>query len=77
MLLANLTDKYHLETSNQTIYSKQAFVNSISPVRDLNDKLETLIGKANWYRYKGIPEINNKPKYDDNMISEHFAKSEF
>lgn len=77
MLLANLTDKYHLETSNQTIYSKQAFVNSISPGRDLNDKLETLIGKANWYRYKGGPEINNKPKYDDNMISEHFAKSEF
>ena len=71
MLLANLTDKYLLETSNQTIYSKQAFVNSISPGRDLNDKLETLIGKANWYRYKGGPEINNKPKYDDNMISEH------
>lgn len=77
MLLANLTDKYSLPTDKNHIFGKQAFVNSISPGKNLNDSLETLIGKANWYRYKGDIEINNKKPIDDPMISEHFSKSEF
>lgn len=77
MLLANLTDKYNLITDKNHIFSKQVFVNSISPGKNLNEEIETLIGKANWYRYKGSTPINEKPILPDGMISEHFAKSEF
>jgi len=77
MLLANLTDKYQIITSTDNIISKQSFMNSISPGKNLNEKIDILVGKANWYRYKGGPEQQTTKTLDDSMISEHFAKSEF
>lgn len=77
ILLANQTSKFNLQTDANHIFSKQAFVNSLSPGKHLNEIIETLIGKANWYRYQGGPQINNTPKFSDDMLSEHFSKSEF
>lgn len=77
LLLANITDKYQLVTDKDHIISKQAFVNSISPGKNLNDILDTIIGKANWYRYQGGPEINKPIQHQNEMISEHFSKAEF
>lgn len=77
ILLANLTSKYNLPTDALHIYSKRYFIESESPGLNLNDEIETLIGKANWYRYQGGPEINNASNLPDDMLSEHFSKSEF
>lgn len=77
ILIANLTDKYQLPTDKDHIISKQAFVNSLSPGKHLNEMIETIIGKANWYRYQGGPESNKPITFVDELISEHFSKSEF
>lgn len=77
MLLANLTDKYKIITSEDNIISKQSIMNSISPGKHLNEEIETMVGKANWYRYQGGPRQTTVKTIDDDHLSEHFSKSEF
>ena len=78
MLLADLTDKYSIPIEPTNILPVKSAADTVPPGKNLINMMETLIGKAIWYRYEGQKPVITTPKvYDDSMLSEHFSKSEF
>ena len=56
LLIANLSDKYSIPLDDQHIIPKNSIVNSIAPGKNLTKEMETIIGKAEWYRWNGEEE---------------------
>ncbi len=80
MLIANLCADYAIPTTRANIVGHCDLMTTDCPGKNLYARLEEIIGKANWYRYGAVkPDVLDKPTtiYQEEMLSEHFAKSEF
>lgn len=68
LLTANLCEKYKIPTDRAHIVGHCDLMATSCPGKNIYSQLDTIIGKANWYRY-GFPKVaeNKKPDtiYDD------------
>lgn len=88
LLIANLCDEYKIPTDRKHILGHRevdpdGLRGTSCPGNMLQDSLDVIVGKANWYRY-GAPDVVDTPAETPNfksnlagMLSEHFAESEF
>ena len=67
MLIANLTDKYNIPTDRQHIIGHEECYSGVGrtngtgcPGRNLQSQLDTISGKANWYRYNTDADVVDK-----------------
>lgn len=81
MLLANLCVDYSIPTNRANIVGHGELMATDCPGKNLQSKLDEIVGKANWYRYgeTGKPDVIDKSNKNngDYMLSKHFAASEF
>ena len=65
LLIANLCEKYNIPTDRAHIVGHCDLMATDCPGRNLYAELETIIGKANWYRFysedKPAPDVIDKP----------------
>ena len=89
LLIADLCEEYNLPVDRKHILGHRevdpdGLRGTACPGNMLQDYLDVLVGKANWYRYGGA-DTKDKPaeppkpakKPLAGMLSEHFAESEF
>ena len=89
MLLADLCEEYQIPTDRKHIFGHRevdpdGLAGTACPGNMLQDYLDVIVGKANWYRYGGV-DVKDKPadppkvkkKIQAGMLSEHFSESEF
>ena len=79
LLIANLCEKYNIPTDRAHIVGHCDLMATDCPGRNLYSELETIIGKANWYRYTPEPDVVDKPAeppIDVEKISSLSAKYE-
>jgi len=68
MLIANLTDKYKIPCDRNHIIGHDECCTGVGktsgagcPGRNLQSQLDTISGKANWYRYNSGADVVDKP----------------
>ena len=66
MLLANLCADYNIPIDRKHILGHRELNNTNCPGDNLYDKLDTIVGKANFYRYP--PDIGMKCDHENNNI---------
>ena len=87
MLIACLCEEFKIPTDRKHILGHrevdpEGLRGTACPGNMLQDYLDVIVGKANWYRYGGT-DIRDKTDNDENfkppagMLSEHFSESEF
>ncbi len=88
LLIANLCEEYNIPTDRQHILGHRevdpdGLAGTACPGNMLQDYLDVIVGKANWYRY-GQPDVIDTPSESPKkvkplagMLSEHFAENEF
>ena len=79
LLIANLCEKYNIPTNRDHIVGHCDLMATDCPGKNLYSELETIIGKANWYRYTTEPDVVDKPAeppIDVEKISSLSAKYE-
>lgn len=83
MLIANLCEDYNIPTDRDHIkghfeVDPDGLSGTSCPGKNLFDKLDTIVGKANWYRYGASPDVVDEPAEPaGDMLSEHFRRNEF
>jgi len=86
MLIANLCEDFSIPTDRDHIkghfeVDPDGKRGTSCPGKNLFAQLDTIVGKANWYRYNARPNVIDKPadpiKPSGDMLSEHFGKNEF
>ena len=68
MLIANLTDKYNIPTDRHHIIGHDECYSGVGktsgagcPGKNLQSMLDTISGKANWYRYNSDADVVDNP----------------